>query len=115
MPMRPKSLNEVVELLRSLPPGTSMDAAAVAAWLTPLVSDSAHESPVSATEVQTDLTVQEVADAFGRGVSTIRTWVGEGRFPSAYRVHGREWRIPRSDVEAMQLAERERFRAQSKP
>lgn len=113
--MKPKTVAEVVELLRSLPPGTSMDASAVAAWLAPFAETDARESSVSAMEPEVDLTVDQVAERFQRGASTVRTWLGEGRFPNAYRLLGREWRIPRSDVEAMQLAEAARFRAQSKP
>lgn len=114
--MKPKSLTEVVELLRSLPPGTSMDAAAVAAWLAPFAETDARESPASAMEPAVDLTVDQVADRFQRGTSTVRTWCASGEFPNAYRLHGREWRIPSADVEAMQAREAARHRASaSKP
>lgn len=69
------------------------------------------ESRRSRAEPAVDLTVTQVADLFARGHSTVRGWLTEGRFANAYRLHGREWRIPRSDVEAMQQAERDRFRA----
>lgn len=59
----------------------------------------------------TDLTAVEVAGMFGRGVSTVRTWLAEGRFPNAYRFRGREWRVPLHDVEAMQRSEAAAFRA----
>lgn len=51
-----------------------------------------------------------------RAESTIRTWLAEGRFPAAYRLHGREWRIPRDDVAAMQREESQRrHRAAAQP
>lgn len=43
------------------------------------------------------LTVAQVAAHVGREESTIRGWVGEGRFPGAFKL-GREWRIPRVDL-----------------
>jgi excisionase family DNA binding protein len=53
-----------------------------------------------------DLTADEVAREFGRSASTVRGWLGEGRFPGAYRLNGREWRIPRADVIAWLSAQR---------
>lgn len=43
-----------------------------------------------------DLTVAEVAEELDRGASTVRGWLSAGKIPEAYRLHGREWRIPRS-------------------
>jgi len=42
-----------------------------------------------------DLTCEEVGQLLDRAPSTIRTWAGAGKLPGAYRLHGREWRIPR--------------------
>lgn len=42
-------------------------------------------------------TVAQVAAHIGREESTIRGWVGAGRFPGAFKL-GREWRIPREDL-----------------
>lgn len=52
-----------------------------------------------------DLTVSEVAALFHRGNSTVRTWIANGVFPNAYRLHGREWRVPYEDLTAMQKRE----------
>lgn len=86
-------------------------------WLRELLAEQgsasggeAAGSRRSAGEPLVDLTVQQVAALFSRGDSTVRTWLSEGRFPSAYRLQGREWRIPAGDVEQMQRAERERHR-----
>lgn len=48
-----------------------------------------------------DLTVHDVAALLDRAPSTIRTWCGAGRFPGAYRLQGREWRIPRADLRGL--------------
>lgn len=34
--------------------------------------------------------------------STIRTWCERGELAGAYKLHGREWRVPLSAIEAMQ-------------
>ncbi len=41
-----------------------------------------------------DFTVAVLAARFGRKPSTVRLWVERGMFPGAYRLHGREWRVP---------------------
>ena len=48
-----------------------------------------------------DLTAKQVADMVGRAPSTIRSWLGQGLVPGAYRLRGREWRIPRAGLKAM--------------
>lgn len=53
-----------------------------------------------------DLTVPDVAARFDKAPTTIRDWCRQGRFPEAYRLRGREWRIPPADVEAFIEAER---------
>jgi hypothetical protein len=52
-------------------------------------------------DVDVDLTVADVATMLGRAPSTVRTWCGAGRFPGAYRLQGREWRIPRPALRAL--------------
>jgi hypothetical protein len=43
-----------------------------------------------------DLDVKEMAKLAKRARSTIRTWLGQGEgIPGAYRLRGREWRVPR--------------------
>lgn len=76
------------------------------AWL---AEELAKESAVEPGErpalaVTVDLTVQQVAQRFNRGASTVRTWCEQQRFPNAYRLNGREWRIPAGDVTAFQIA-----------
>ena len=57
-------------------------------------------------QVQGDLTCPEIAARLGRKASTIRSWCAEGRFPGAYRLHNREWRVPPAGLKAFQEAAR---------
>ena len=41
-----------------------------------------------------DMTVVEVAERLNRSPSTVRGWCGSGALEGAYRLRGREWRIP---------------------
>lgn len=66
----------------------------------------AIERTVPEAPAEVDLTVAQVAALFGRGASTVRTWIAAGEFPNAYRLHGREWRITRADVAALQQRQR---------
>ncbi len=56
-----------------------------------------------------DLTVADLASRYGRSKATCRAWVEGHRFPGAYKLLGsREWRVPRSAVEAFDAGERQR-------
>ena len=48
-----------------------------------------------------DRTCAEVALLMNRKASTIRGWCDLGLLPGAYRLHGREWRIPEAAVTAL--------------
>ena len=56
------------------------------------------------------LTLEEVAELAGRSVSTVRTWCNSGMIEGAFRLHGREWRVPesawRKHLEASQKPEK---------
>ena len=56
----------------------------------------------------TDPTVEEVANRYGRALSTVRGWCEAGRFSGAYKLHDREWRIPAAALEAFDAAGRRR-------
>ena len=74
-----------------------------------LAAETRSESPVrlQSHAASVDPNVEQVAEMFGRGCSTIRSWLAAGEFPNAYKLQGREWRIPRSDIEALQARERD--------
>ena len=61
-----------------------------------------------ATPTRVDLAIRDVAQLFGKQPSTVRAWVERGDFPGAYKLHGKEWRVPVSGVEAFQNWQRRR-------
>jgi len=65
------------------------------------VSPLASESPALV-----DLTIGDLARLFGKRPSTVRAWVERSDFPGAYKLHGKEWRVPASAVEAFQNRQR---------
>ncbi len=83
-------------IVAPLPPGAAvtLPVEVVRTWLE---VEGVGDTPV-------DLTVQEVGDLLGRAPSTVRTWCGAGRLPGAYRLRGREWRIPRGALRALRQA-----------
>jgi hypothetical protein len=62
-----------------------------------------------------DLTVLQVADRYGRHASTVRLWLERGAFPGAYKLRGRDWRVPPHALEAFENKERERGRSGERP
>jgi excisionase family DNA binding protein len=68
-----------------------------------------------ATDSSIDLTVPQAAERLRRSASTVRTWCADGTLPGAYRLRGREWRIPAGALRAMQLAEAARFQRPEPP
>jgi len=57
-----------------------------------------------------DLSVAEVAEKLGRSASTVRDWLGQRRFPGAYRLPGAPghaaWRVPGASLERFRVAQR---------
>jgi excisionase family DNA binding protein len=104
-------LDRLRAIVAPLPTGAAvtLPADALREWLDAYDTEPAAEQP--ATPAGADLTVPEVAKLFGRGKSTVRGWIAEGSLPGAYLLKGREWRVPRAAVEAMQRAEAERHAA----
>ncbi len=47
-----------------------------------------------------DLSVAQLAERFGRSRSTVRGWLEAGRFPGAYKLRSRDWRIPPTAIAA---------------
>jgi len=88
-------------LARGLPAGTPVP---VPAELLLELLDSEPHAP--ANLVSSDLTVAQVAARYGRAPSTVRGWCDVNRFAGAYRLNGREWRIPPSALESFDAAQR---------
>src|SRR6266566_3752245 len=92
--------------LAAMPPGSLVPRD----WLLEQLSGA---SPLpSESPALVDLTIGDLARLFGKRPSTVRAWVERGDFPGAYKLHRKEWRVPRSAVEAFQNRQR---RAKSDP
>ncbi len=55
-----------------------------------------------------ELTVTDLAAQFQRSASTVRGWIEAGRFPGAYKLRGRDWRVTRAAVDVFRAHERGR-------
>lgn len=55
-----------------------------------------------------DMTIPELARLFGKRPSTVRAWVERGDFAGAYKLHGKEWRIPAAAIAEFQSNQRHR-------
>ncbi len=61
-----------------------------------------------------DLTINNVAALFRRRPGTVRGWITSGRL-RAYKLNGREYRIPRDALRAFQDSERHRSEPRRTP
>jgi hypothetical protein len=96
--------------LAAMPPGALVPRD----WLLEQLSDPppATSGSSSTPSPLVDLTIGDLGRLFGKQPSTVRAWVERGDFPGAYKLHGKEWRIPVSGVDAFQNRQRG---AKSKP
>ena len=58
-------------------------------------------------QTSADLTVVQVSERFHRSPSTVRGWLEAGRFPGAYKLNRRDWRVPTAAVDAFEARQRE--------
>src|SRR5437867_8545726 len=78
-------------------------------WVLDRLSEDIPAVPPAVTPAppaRVDLTIRDLAQLFGKQPSTVRAWVERGDFPGAYKLHGKEWRVPESGVEAFQNRQR---------
>ena len=73
-------------------------------WL--LEQLSGNSTPTSSGSSPVDLPIAELARLFGKRPSTVRAWLERGDFPGAYKLHGKEWRIPAEAIERFQQEQR---------
>lgn len=92
-----ESLKKVVAQLEALPPGSLVPRD----WILGLVIE-VEASPAPGAPTTVDLTVEVVAELFGRRPSTIRSWIERGDFPGSYKLHGKQWRVPPAAIDAFQ-------------
>jgi helix-turn-helix protein len=90
------------ELAEHMPPGGSLTITRDG-----LLGLATAESRGSEPAVPpTDLTVAELGGRFHRSRSTIRDWCEHGRFEGAYKLNGRDWRIPQAAADAFLARQR---------
>ncbi len=87
------------DLAERLPPGGSLTL--TREGLLELAADDGQSEQPAA---RADFTVAELASRFHRSASTVRDWCEHGRFEGAYKLNGRDWRIPQAAVDTF-LAE----------
>ena len=85
-------LREVAELL---PAGASLTLTREA-----LLELGAAESPREVAQADALLTVADIATRLTRATSTVRGWLEAGRFAGAYKLNGRDWRVPVASLTA---------------
>lgn len=85
-------------LIDGLPPGAIIPVRAE--WIAELVADV----PVTQAAMEVDLTATEVARLMGRDEKTVAGWCRAGVIEGAYKLRGREWRVPRAALRAFQNA-----------
>jgi hypothetical protein len=98
------TLEQLRELAERLPDGAALTLPKVA-LLEALAGGSLHTSAESVPPPG-DRTVQELVVQFHRKPSTIRGWLEAGRFPGAYKLRDRDWRVPTAALEAFLAQER---------
>ena len=89
-------------MLRALPD----EALVPVSWVRELVGGQNGADSDGDPGIVADLTVGDVGQQFGRTPACVRAWCRAGRVPGAYRLNGREWRIPRGGLRAFLAGER---------
>ena len=106
----PVTLEELQTLYESMPLGSTInlprdDIAELLDELTPPDDEALEVS---------DLTLFAVAERVGRAPSTVRGWCSRGLLVGAYRLNGRDWRVPPAALDAFLEAQGTRRAAASK-
>ncbi len=99
--------------LAAMPPGALVPRD----WLLEQLTDGSAGVPAPVAPAPlalVDLTIRDLAQVFVKRPSTVRAWVERGDFPGAYKLQGKEWRVPPSALEAFQSLQRQRARSTSR-
>ncbi len=90
------TVEDLLRLHEAMPPGSSISLSreAVGGLL------DALGSPEPSGPMPRDLSLKEVADRVGRAESTVKGWCSRGELSGAYKLNGRDWRVPLSGLDA---------------
>lgn len=90
------------ELAERLPPGGSLTLTREGLLELATVEGGHADQAADGAE----FTVVDLAIRFHRSASTVRAWCEHGRFEGAFKLNGRDWRIPRAAVDAFLAKQR---------
>jgi hypothetical protein len=93
------NVHDLRTLAELLPPGGAVSLPREA------LLEALAEIPAPAPVPVGDLTVADVAVHFQRSPSTVRGWLEAGRFDDAYKLNGRDWRVPHAALAAFAEAQ----------
>jgi len=94
-------------MVDGMPPGSSVSLPVD--WLQSLLEQEVKRVGDMPDDL---LTLEEVGKRLGRAVSTARSWCNSGKIPGAFRLHGKDWRIP---TKALQELIESQSRAEQAP
>jgi len=97
-------LDQLRKAIAGLPPGTLV-ALPREGLLEALGASEVAMSVDPTAAAQVDLTVAQIAQLFGRSLSTVRQWLESGAL-EGYKLFGREWRVPPAALAAFQKRQR---------
>jgi hypothetical protein len=94
-------LEQIRAMVATMPPGSAISLPVD--WLRQQLetAEVVHGGTPGGAPALDDLTVESAGKQLGRSASTLRTWCGAGLIPGAYRLRGREWRIPPAALRTM--------------
>ena len=81
----------LADRLRLMPPGSLVPAEWV---LAELEGESGIAANTGEAANRADLTLEQASEQVKRSVSTVRGWCASGAVAGAYKLNGRDWRIP---------------------
>jgi hypothetical protein len=84
------TLEQLRDLVERLPDGAALLLSKASLF------EALSVVPTSPAAPPADLTVAELAAWFHRSPSTVRGWLGADRFPGAYKLNRRDWRVPKT-------------------
>jgi len=83
------------------------DALLPASWIREQLAEEPREGTAAnaGDTLPSDLTVKRFGAAFGKSASTARLWCERGQVPGAWKLNGRELRIPAGSIELYRRAQ----------